>query len=84
MMHIYSSKLKIFSYLMNTFFSYIRWRIALKTTMREICLSKAILTKVIDHLSSIPVLYSNMSNLIKRINVYCKYSNLSLPLILFV
>ena len=59
---------------MNTFSSLIRWRIALKTTMREICLSKAILTKVIDHLSSIPVLYSNMSNLVKRINVYCKYS----------
>ncbi|CAF4689471.1 unnamed protein product [Rotaria sp. Silwood1] len=47
------------------------WRIGAKVVMSDIQLSKTILAKLMYHLKSIPLIYSNMSFMIKRINFYC-------------
>ncbi|CAF3112482.1 unnamed protein product [Rotaria socialis] len=46
------------------------WRIDLKIVMGDIQLSKKTLTKIILHLKSLPLIYSNISIIVKRINFY--------------
>ncbi|CAF0873895.1 unnamed protein product [Rotaria sordida] len=46
------------------------WRIGAKIVMGDIQLSKTTLMKLIHHLKSLPLIYSNMSLIIKRANFY--------------
>ncbi|CAF1623632.1 unnamed protein product [Rotaria magnacalcarata] len=46
------------------------WRIDLKIVMGDIQLSKKTLTKIILHLKSLSLIYSNISIIVKRINFY--------------
>jgi len=55
------------------FFYINSWRITAKITkMGQIELSKRTLIKLIHHLKSVPLLYSNMMATLHRINLYCK------------
>ena len=57
------------------FFLINSWRIvAIVTKMGQIELSKSILIKLMHHLKSVPLLYSNMVEALHRINLYCKSS----------
>jgi hypothetical protein len=42
--------------------------------MTQIELSKSTLIKLMQHLKTVPLLYSNMMETLHRINLYCKFS----------
>lgn len=51
------------------------WRIALSVGKTDdIELSTMVMTKLIDHLQSIPLLYDSMMEALRRINLYCEWS----------
>ncbi len=66
------------------FFYINSWRIAARITkMGQIELSKTTLIKLMHHLKSVPLLYSNMMATLHRINLYCKSSFYSFMIIKF-
>lgn len=49
----------------------ISWRMDGNIAMGEIQLSKIALTKLILHFQTLPLFYSNLSIIAKRVNFYC-------------
>ena len=47
------------------------WFISAKIALGDIQLSKTILIKLIRHLNSLPLFYTNLNIIRKRINFYC-------------
>jgi len=68
------------------FFFLNSWRIvATIAKLTQIELSKTTLIKLIHHLKSVPLLFSNMMEALYRINLYCKISfSIIFPLLYFL